>query len=67
MLLEVREVRWRDPHSEEQKQILRNAYPIAHNCAMGPQACVAQDDTDFEVVSDSLQVRGRGKLQGTHE
>ncbi len=30
---------------EEQKQVLRDAYPIVHGCAMGSQACVAQDDT----------------------
>ena len=40
-------VRWREPHPEKQKQILRDGYPIAHDCATGPQACVAQDDTDF--------------------
>jgi len=40
-------VRWCELHPEEQKQILRDAYRIAHDCAMGPQACVDQDDTDF--------------------
>jgi hypothetical protein len=37
--------RWRELHPEEQKQILRDAYPIAR-CATGLQACVAQDDRD---------------------
>ncbi len=30
---------------EEQKRILRDAYPTARGRATGPQACVAQDDT----------------------
>lgn len=52
---------------EGQKRILRGAYPIARDCAIGPQACVDQDDTDFEAMTDSLSVRGWGKLQGIHE
>jgi hypothetical protein len=40
-------VSWRSVLPEEQKQILRDAYPIAHGCAKGPQACVIQDDRDL--------------------
>ncbi len=31
--------------SEEQKQILRAAYPTDDESSVGPQACGAQDDT----------------------